>query len=286
MRLLETVSVNAEVITDAQYKGISEKYKKTPDEKLQLRRYSIDKAYGLNRKLNSEFIKKFEDIIPQYYNLVKMNCSNLRFLVEHEANKHIKDTNADTVDRLHDKNHILKLWTAHNIVQTLGFDDIFDKKEIQGYPYDKARTFLVSYHHKISVLFGNNAKIDWGNFDIEETAVKRKIALTLNTFLKNICNVGVKNKGRGRKIIENIFRIKGIDLFEDNNVVIPKNEFAENLINDRLYITKKVVKNNTISYKKVKRTPAELESFDKNNNRLLYRQNIREDDDTVFDLIF
>ena len=32
MRLLETVSVNAEVITDAQYKGISEKYKKTPDE--------------------------------------------------------------------------------------------------------------------------------------------------------------------------------------------------------------------------------------------------------------
>ena len=162
---------NAKIITEQQYSVISEQYKKTADEKLQIRRYCLTKAYGLERDLTSEFIKTFEDIIPQYYNLGKMNCggNNLKFYIENELNNYLKENKSiNNTERLHEKNHLLKLWTVHGIVQMLGFENIWDKKEICGYPYDKAIVFLEKYHHKISVLFGNNAKKDWSKLDIND----------------------------------------------------------------------------------------------------------------------
>ena len=100
----------------------------------------------------------------------------------------------------------------------LGFENIWDKKEIQGYPYDKAIVFLEKYHHKISVLFGNNAKKDWSKLDINDKNDKRTIALALNTVLKNVCNIGVKNKYLGRRSKEDLFCIKGFELFENNHI--------------------------------------------------------------------
>jgi hypothetical protein len=284
---------NAKIITEQQYSVISEQYKKTADEKLQIRRYCLTKAYGLERDLTSEFIKTFEDIIPQYYNLGKMNCggNNLKFYIENELNNYLKENKSiNNTERLHEKYHLLKLWTVHGIVQMLGFENIWDKKEICGYPYDKAVVFLEKYHHKISVLFGNNAKKDWSKLDINDKNDKRTIALALNTVLKNVCNIGVKNKYLGRRSKEDLYCIKGFELFENNHIEIPVNDVAERLVNDRLYIKKKVVVNNKISYEDVIRTEAELKEYDQYKNKLLYtcRLDVRTDynDDLEFDFMF
>ena len=102
--------------------------------------------------------------------------------------------------------------------------------------------------------------------------------------------IGVKNKYLGRRSKEDLYCIKGFELFENNHIEIPVNDVAERLVNDRLYIKKKVVVNNKISYEDVIRTEAELKEYDQYKNKLLYtcRLDVRKDynDDLEFDFMF
>jgi hypothetical protein len=225
-------------ISEDTYKNISEKYQKTPAEKLQLRKYYIKKAYprtisGEDRCLTSSFIKTYEKLIPQYYNLIHMNTLPciLEVYIKDEINNYLKDHLYDqNVDRLHEKNKLLKIWAAHNIVRSLGFESIWDTKEIQGYPYDKAKEFLTQYHRNISVLFGGNSKVDWKEFDVENKDDKKKISTALNTVLKKVCNVGVKNKHTGAQRTKEIYRIQGIEIWKKGDIPIPNNTKADSII--------------------------------------------------------
>jgi len=239
---------NARDISEDEFKKINDKYQKTPDEKLEIRKYHIIKTYG-TRELTESFIKTYEKIIPQYYNLMFMNIltgssgttpeSVLQCYIENEyddfLDKHKKD---ESVDRLHEKNNLLKLWTVHNIIKMLGFNDIWDKKEIQDFPYAKAKQFLSYYHHKISILFGGNSKIDWESFILDDKDDKMKIVKTLNGILKKVCNIGVKNKHKGKRKTENIFNIQGLDIWEKENILIPINSKANQIQNDHIYYVK------------------------------------------------
>ena len=64
-------------------------------------------------------------------------------------------------------------------------------------------------------------------YDIEEETDKKAIVLLLNTFLKNTLGVTVANKSRGKKAKDGIYAIKGIEVWKDANITIPKNSKAE-----------------------------------------------------------
>ena len=242
---------NATDISEEQCKEIKEKYQKTEDEKLQVRKFNIMKAYrnntstGVPRTLTSPFIKKYEKFIGQYYNLIKLNVDHpdmLKYYIEHQYNKFLSEhSHAPNTERLHESNKLLKLWTAHNIVNALGFESVWDKKEIAGYPYDKAIEFLDTYGHKISVLFGKNTNTKWKELDLEDSSVKKKITETLNTVLKNVCSVGVKRKDRHAES----YIIQGLDLWEKGDIIIPKNEIASDLQKEWFYVENDILHKRT-----------------------------------------
>ena len=51
--------------------------------------------------------------------------------------------------RLNEKYKLIKIWACHSIVVELGFNNVWDTKEINGYPYEKALEFCKNYYHKI-----------------------------------------------------------------------------------------------------------------------------------------
>jgi hypothetical protein len=218
-------------LTDEQFKEIDEKYRKTKDEKLSIRRYHLENTYGTNFELTEENVKTFEKIIPQYKNLQTMNCSkdNLQDYIETTINQYEKEhLRDDNTQRLHEKRNLLKIWTAHNLVKMLGFDNIYDTRTIKGYPYEKAREFLVEHGDNISLLFGGK-KVNWKNVDVNDKESKREISYYISNKLKSVCNIGVSNKHRGRDAKKEEYIIKGLDIWEKGGLVIPKNEYAERL---------------------------------------------------------
>lgn len=242
---------NAEDITDEQSKTIGEKYQKTQDEKLQIRKHYIMNAYkntisGVPRILTSPFIKKYEKFISSYWNLREMNIEHpdmLKYYLEQQCNDFLyKNIHATNAERLNERliNKYLKYWSVHGIVKMLGFDSIWDKKEIECYPYEKAVEFLDTYGHKIGVLFGRNEKTKWNELDLEDSAVKKKITETLNTVLKNVCSVGVKRKSKTKT--DESYIIKGLEIWEKGDVLIPKNNIANELQKDLFYVENDILK--------------------------------------------
>ena len=110
----------------------------------------------------------------------------------------------------------------------LGFKNIWDKNTIQGYPYEKAKTFLLEHDKKISLLF-NTARKDWDKVDISEEKVRKAICQRLNTILKSVCNIGVKNKYKGKRGKDNPeYEISGLDIWEKEKIQI-KAETCRNI---------------------------------------------------------
>jgi len=230
---------NARELSDEEFKVLDEKYRKTTTEKLSIRKYLITKAYG-KRDLNETFIKNFEKLIPKYHNLCSMKCDNLQEWLEDSINKYEKEHKRDeNVDRLHEKRHLLKLWTADRIVNILGFENIWDKKSIQEYPYDTARQFLIDHDKKISLLF-NTSSQDWSKVTLSVpdekliTARKKLISQRLNTILKSVCHIGVKKKYKGYVGKTNTeYIISGLEIWEEENIQIKDNIDAVRAKNDK-----------------------------------------------------
>ena len=49
----------------------------------------------------------------------------------------------------------------------------------------------------------------------------------MNTFLKNTLGVTVVNKSEGKKAKDGLYAIKGIEVWKDGKIIIPKNSKAE-----------------------------------------------------------
>ena len=223
-------------ITDDQFKIIDEKYRKTKDEKLSLRRYHLEKTYGTDIKLTEEFVKTYEKIMPQYKNLQTMKCSKslLHNYIETMINQHEKEhLRDDNTQRLHEKRHLLKIWTAHNLVTMLGFDNIYDTRTIKGYPYEKAQKFLIEHGDNIGLLFGCKNDNKWKNMKELTQERKKIISKYITDKLKSVCHISVSNKHRGKGREKEEYTIQGLDIWKKGGLTIPKNEYAE-----RLYVEK------------------------------------------------
>ena len=221
----------ATVIDDSEYMKIDEKYKKTPEERLSLRRYHINKAYGHDITLTESFIHNFEKLIPQYRNLSMMNCDNITEYVTVSLNKHEKDNKyAGNSDRLHEKSNInlMKIWACDNIIKAMGFRNIWDNKTLVGFPYKDIVEFLKTHGKHIRTLFNTN-KTNWNKIDPDDPKHKKQISKYVNDRLKHVFNIRVNNKHKGRDAKKNEFIISGLNIWNDAKIIIPKNEYAEEL---------------------------------------------------------
>jgi hypothetical protein len=161
-----------------------------------------------------------------------MNCSkeNLQNYLEDRINKYEREHKRDdNMKRLHEKRNILKIWTAHNLVKMLGFNNIFDTRTIQGYPYEKAREFLAEHGDNISLLFGCKNDNKWKNMEELTPERKKIISKYITDKLKSVCHISVSNKCRGKGKEQEEYIIKGLDVWEKGGLVIPKNDYAERL---------------------------------------------------------
>ena len=230
--------VDVDIITKEQYDKISEKYRKTNEEKAQIRKYNIYRCFGDQIELNNENIKIYEPHIGHYENLKIMNRSSeeLEEYITNSIRDFEEDHNDDSnASRLHEKHHNLKLWTCSCILQMLGFESPFDnKKTIKPYPYRKAQKFLAQYGKGISVLFKRLDKKDWMEVDITEKDGKNMITKSLNDVLTNVLGIKVSNiHKRGKKTEEQIYQISGMDIYEGFTIPVPEpyvNKRRENRI--------------------------------------------------------
>jgi hypothetical protein len=232
---------NARLIDDNTFKELNEKYRKTKAEKLELRKYNLVNTYGTDITLTESFVKTYEKIIPQYINLGTMNTNHLQDYIEDTLNKYEKiHKNDENVARLHERRHLLKLWAVDNMIKALGFNNVWDNKIIQQYPYDKAKDFLIEHGDNISLLFKTN-KVDWTEIDD-----KKKISDYINNRLKSICNVTVKNKHKGKlaKILQE-YCIQGLDIWDKGGIKINKNKTADTIYKQKNY--KRIIIKNKVN---------------------------------------
>lgn len=232
-RLREKVC-QARPLTDEEFAKIDEKYRKSVEEKLAIRRYHIEKTYlahGNNIELNEEFVKKYEGLTAQYRNLTTMNCDNLGEYIETVINKHEKEHKRDdNTKRLHEKHSLLKVWAVDNLLKTVGFDNIWDTKTITGFPYQKVIDFMKIHGGHISTLFGTR-NLNWENIE----AGNKEIVKYINHKLKSVCHIGVRNQCKGRGKQKQEYTIQGLDFWDKGGIVIPKNEQAQRMIMNRKF---------------------------------------------------
>jgi hypothetical protein len=176
-----------------------------------------------------------------------MNCSNdnLQDYIETTINTHEREHRTDcNVNRLHEKKHLLKIWVAHSLVKVIGYDNVFDQKTIAGFPYEKVRQFMVEHGNNIDLLFGCNSK-NWKNLELidihtewnkdkikeaqnENKEMKKLMTEYINSRLRSVCNIGVKNKYKGGKAIKREeYIIQGLDIWETGGVKILNNTKAD-----------------------------------------------------------
>jgi len=208
---------DAPIISEQEYELLNDSYKKSPEDKLKLRKYNLLKTYG-ERELTTEFVRKFEKLIPQYNNLCEIAKPNF---IENIKNKIInKEVSKDNVNRLHQSHRNLKLYWADSIIKIMGFDNVFDNKHIQGFPYEKMKEHLIQYGDNLALLF-NTSKKDWNTINIDANG-KKIISGYINDRLRDIANISVVNKHRGKSRTRQEYIINGINEWTENNITFNK----------------------------------------------------------------
>ena len=204
---------NATTITKEQAAILEEQYKKTAAEKLALRKYHILKTYG-ERELTPDFVKKYEKLTPQYYNLCEFAKPNFRETIKDKIiNKEVSQNNTS---RLHQSNRDIKLYWVDSVIKMMGYENIFDTKHIKGFPYEMMQKHLIENGDNIALLF-NTAKRDWKAEKMDEKG-KHNISRYVNDRLREVANISVTNKHRGRLAKAQGYIINGIDEWEKNNI--------------------------------------------------------------------
>ena len=222
----------AKDISKNEYTRLSEQYKKRIEEKYQLRKFIIQQNYN-KQSFDAKFVEEFEPIMTQYKNVNLMNTEHLQLYIETKISEFIKEhKNDNNTSRLHEKHSLLKIWTAHNIIKLLGFNNIFDTRKIDGFPYKACKDFLISYNDKLSILFGTKKK-DWKDVNVDDQKDKKLISRQINSLLKSVCNITVNKTVVGKNnAISNDYKIKGLDIWEKGKVPLIKNQEAETIYNE------------------------------------------------------
>jgi hypothetical protein len=128
------------------------------------------------------------------------------------------------------------------LVKIIGYDNVFDTKIITGFPYEKVRQFMIQHSHNID-LFGctwnwKNLELvdidtDWSKDKIKEAEknnkeMKKLTTEYINSRLRSVCNIGVKNKYKGGKASKREeYIIQGLDIWETGGVKILNNTKAD-----------------------------------------------------------
>ena len=132
-----------------------------------LRKYHILKTYG-ERELSPDFVKKYEKLTPQYYNLCEFAKPNfIETIKDKIINKEVSQNNTS---RLHQSNRDIKLYWVDSVVKMMGYENIFDTKHIR-FPYEMMQKHLIEHGDNIALLF-NTSKKDWKTITLDKQGKK------------------------------------------------------------------------------------------------------------------
>ena len=158
-----------------------------------------------------------------------MHTDHLPGYIEDELNDfYTKRKDPATISRLHENfpRRLLKIWVADRIIKHIGLDSPWDDRIVDGFPYKKAREFLIRHDKNMSLLFGSATR-DWKKIGLTEKEDKRLITESINNKLKSVCNVRLSNMYKGRRSKEEKYQLKGLEVFDKFNVKIPYNLQAD-----------------------------------------------------------
>jgi hypothetical protein len=206
---------NAPLISDADAIELSNLYKKTPIQNLSLRKHNILKTYG-ERELTIDFVKQFEDKIPQYYNICEASAENYKDILNNRIEN--KQYPSDNTERLHKSNRDLKLFWGYNIMELCEFNNIFDSKIIDGFPYEKLQNHLIQHGENVALLF-DTEKRDWSALSLDSHG-KKIISKYINNLLNNLYSLRIVNMNRGKKSKLNKYIIESSVDWQKNNIEI------------------------------------------------------------------
>lgn len=205
--------INARILSDEEADLLNDAYKKTTQQKFELRKYHILKTYG-DRELTTEFVKKYEGLTAKYYNICEFAKPDFETEIKEKIQN--KEICTENVKRLHKSNRDLKLHWTNEMIKMIGYTDIFDKKHINGFPYEKVKKYLVDNGDKVALLFNTNKK-DWMSVVLDAKG-KKSISEYINGRLREVANIRVINKHKGASSKYQEYVIHGINEWGENNI--------------------------------------------------------------------
>jgi hypothetical protein len=231
--------IDSRLIEHTEYIKINEKQRKQREDRILLRKYNLNEAYGdklekleFTNKLTHEFDKleaflKYEKKIGTYNNLCLSKVDRPELLDTWIRNRLALIASDQTqIDRIHDKKKYLKIWIANRIVKEIGFDSIWDTKSLPDLPYDKIVELFSKYNSVIEAIFDKCDKKDWSKVDLGDTNVLVSINKHFNKKLTSVLGISVKNTSKS-KGIRSTKSFKIVGLSDWDNIGIPPNPWME-----------------------------------------------------------
>lgn len=218
--------VKKPLITEEDAKEMRNNYNKSNNEILTLKKHDfLGLTHISNEVLNKDIYKKYRNHTSQLYHVGYCYAykDELFTMINKRLNIYIKNSqNEKTITRLHRNKNLEKRIYAIDIISMFGFENIFDKKEIE---LDK--NSIINYikinKDNLEKLFRTNT-YDWENIIKNDEKYFTKIMRYLNDRINSIFKVRiVKNKK------SNKYYIKGLNFWDDNSVTYKNKKLIEHI---------------------------------------------------------
>lgn len=215
----DTDICNSDDIDEETFKRLNRSYKTNYKEKCQIKKYIYKKNYNIDnftREEYSEYKKLFSvyNNVSLFYNYIDdiddILKDKIMFKMEKNSNNNIKI--------LHYKHIYEKMFILNKIIKNIGFDSLFDNKEID-LNYEKTRMFLKDNFNDIKLIWDLQKDITSIENDKD---LLRFINDKLNTLFKIKININKETKK---------YYINGLEIWNDKYSY--KNEYKINQIKEK-----------------------------------------------------
>lgn len=219
-------TVSMPLITNEIAKELKNIYEKSNDEKLTLKKHNfLDLTKISNDILTKDIYKKFQNNTSQLYHLAYayafkdsiLDTFNKRINVYEKNN-----INDETIKRIHRGKKLEKRIYVHDILRNIGFDDVFDNKEID-INQDDIFNYIINNKINLEYLF-KTTKHDWNNIIKYDIKSFPKVMRYLNDRLFSILRVRVVLNKKTQK-----YYIKGLDFWDDESVTYKNPELLKHI---------------------------------------------------------
>lgn len=216
-----------EPITEEYAEELREKYNKTNDEILTLKRHNfVNLSKISNELLNKDIYIKFSKYNKILYNIgyVYAFKDNLLENLNKRINYIENNTKNSTINRLHKNKKFEKIVYANDILIKIGFNTLFTNEEIE-INKEIIKKYILEHGENLEILFRTN-KHNWKDIIEKDDKYFNKIMRYLNDRLNSIYKIRVILNKKSNK-----YYIKGLDFWDDNSITYKNKDLINEIRN-------------------------------------------------------